>query len=436
MRGKTIKTKLIKFLNLAHLSRENMEAMELFNKVALLFFLLFIGLVIQFSFAFISYSKGFYVITVLDVITSIIIFYLAWHLRKTNNYLFSASIYSLTLGAFFLYLIAVGGINNQGYIWTFLYPVGVIFFFGHKNGIRVAALFLILAIPILLTISVYNDYGIAFKIRYIVAYTAMMMMAYVFELTKNQLALQILKQNDELRVAKEKAENADRLKSEFLAQMSHEIRTPVGTILNYTSLLKSEFQYKLSEELAGSFNSIDSASTRLIRTIDLILDLSAIESGTYEPVFEKVQLKTEIIQPIINEFKHFAESKGVELIMCDDMMDANPISLDRYTITQTLSNLVHNALKYTYNGYVKICLRIEEGAPVLIVKDSGIGIAEEYIPSLFEKFSQETHGHSRSFEGSGLGLALVKEYCKINNAVIRVESIKGEGTTFFIEFSK
>lgn len=352
----SIKIKLKDILNLSHFSNDNPEEAEQFNKIALLFFLMFIGLVIQFSFAFISYSKGFYVITILDIITSFIIFSIAWHLRKTNNYYFSASIYAFTLGSFFLYLIAVGGINNQGYIWTFLFPVGVIFFFGHRNGLRVATLFLILAMPILFTISVYNEYGIGFKIRYVVAYIAMMMMAYVFELTKKQLSQKILKQNEELRIAKEKAENADRLKSEFLAQMSHEIRTPVATILNYTSLLKSEFENKIPDELEGTFDSIDNASQRLIRTIDLVLDLSAIEAGTYEPVYEDVNLKDEIILPIINEFKHFAESKGIELILCPNSIDGKSFYLDRYTMTQTLSNLVHNALKYTYDGSVEICL--------------------------------------------------------------------------------
>lgn len=432
----SIKIKLKDILNLSHFSNDNPEEAEQFNKIALLFFLMFIGLVIQFSFAFISYSKGFYVITILDIITSFIIFSIAWHLRKTNNYYFSASIYAFTLGSFFLYLIAVGGINNQGYIWTFLFPVGVIFFFGHRNGLRVATLFLILAMPILFTISVYNEYGIGFKIRYVVAYIAMMMMAYVFELTKKQLSQKILKQNEELRIAKEKAENADRLKSEFLAQMSHEIRTPVATILNYTSLLKSEFENKIPDELEGTFDSIDNASQRLIRTIDLVLDLSAIEAGTYEPVYEDVNLKDEIILPIINEFKHFAESKGIELILCPNSIDGKSFYLDRYTMTQTLSNLVHNALKYTYDGSVEICLDTKNNCPTLLVRDTGIGIAEEYLPNLFEKFSQETQGYTRSFDGSGLGLALVKEYCKINNATIRVDSIKGKGTTFTIQFGK
>ena len=355
MLGK-IKNKLVFLSNLSHLDASDPRDTELFNKIALLYFLLFVGLIIQFTFSFISFYKQQYVITILDIFTTIVILILMWNLRTTLNHFFTALVYSIVLGGFFTYLIITGGINHQGYIWTFLFPVGVMFFFGHRIGLIISVCFLITTIALLGSVSVYHLYGIGFIVRYAIAYSTLMMISYIYEMTKNKLNKQIFEKNIMLEKAIQESEKADNLKSEFLAQMSHEIRTPINTILNYTSLLKSEFEDRLPEELEGSFESIDNASQRLIRTIDLILDLSAIESGTYDPIFERLPIGSTLILPLIDEFYHFAETKGLELQFEDNRTKDELIIVERYTITQTLSNLIHNAIKYTYNGYVKIIL--------------------------------------------------------------------------------
>lgn len=238
---------------------------------------------------------------------------------------------------------------------------------------------------------------------------------------------------EELLIAKEQAEKSDRLKSDFLAQMSHEIRTPINTIMNYTALLKMEFEDLVSEDNSGSFKSIHNAAHRLLRTIDLILNISDVEAGTYDPMFEIKNLSTDIILPVVDEFTQAAENKNLKLIF-RNLVQEDPITeFDTYTLNQTIANLVDNSIKYTEEGEVVVSLERVNKHYLIIISDSGVGIKKEYIPSLFDKFSQEEEGYTRRYEGSGLGLALVKKYCEINKISINVKSKKGEGTSFLLQ---
>jgi len=239
--------------------------------------------------------------------------------------------------------------------------------------------------------------------------------------------------DEELRKAKEHAEKSDSLKSDFLAQMSHEIRTPINTIMNYTSLLKMEFEHSVSEDNAGSFTSIQNAAHRLLRTIDLILNISDLEVGTYDPKFEKNDLAEHIIISVVNEFKQAAENKNISLSFSNNIVGAANTVIDNYTVYQTVANLLDNAIKYTEKGNIVVSLDKGKETYLVKIKDSGVGISKEYIPNLFEKFSQEEAGYTRRYEGSGLGLALVKKYCEINGMKISVESEKGIGTIFTLE---
>lgn len=242
--------------------------------------------------------------------------------------------------------------------------------------------------------------------------------------------IQLENLNENLVLEKEKAERSDKLKSEFLAQISHEIRSPVNTIQNYTSLIELDLSHQLDNESREYFNSIHTASGRLIRTIDLILNMSELETGSYSPSFERIDIVGLIISPIISEFKNIAYSKGLSLKLVNEIDKVVFLKVDHYTISQILSNLIDNAIKYTHKGSITVSISGNNDKIVLAVSDTGIGIADEYIPRLFDKFSQEEQGYTRRFEGSGLGLALVKNYCKMNNAEISVESRKEVGSTF------
>lgn len=258
-----------------------------------------------------------------------------------------------------------------------------------------------------------------------------LLLASVRDITDRKIA------SDKLKIAKENAEKSDRLKSDFLAQMSHEIRTPINTILNYTSLLQMEFEDNVSEENAGSFKAIQKSAQRLIRTIDLILNISDVEAGTYEPVFENIDILAKILDPIVGEFHPAAANKKLYLTLKYPQDEKCCISyIDSYTVYQAISNLVDNAIKYTDSGGIDIIVEELEKNFLIKISDTGIGISDEYLPHLFEKFSQEESGYSRKYEGNGLGLSLVKKYCEINNINISVESKKGLGTTFILDFNK
>ncbi len=250
----------------------------------------------------------------------------------------------------------------------------------------------------------------------------------------NEMVRNLKTSRDELIEAKEKAEKSDRLKTEFLAQMSHEIRTPINAIVNFTEMLKTEFEHRLYGETKEAFDIIQSSSERLIRTIDLILNMAELQSGSFKTTPEEVNLVDEIITPIVNEFKLRAQVKSLK-ISVDNKTDRSKIIADKYSLTQMFANLLDNAIKYTEKGEIKISVeRDKNSAVVAQVQDTGIGISEDFLPFLFEPFMQEESGYTRRFEGTGLGLSLVKKYCEVNNAEIKVDSKKNSGTTFTIRF--
>lgn len=251
----------------------------------------------------------------------------------------------------------------------------------------------------------------------------------IFDITKRKI------DEERLVLAKEQAEKSDKLKSEFLAQMSHEIRTPVNTLLSFSSLLRDELEDTVDEDLKASFVSMANAGRRIIRTIDLILNMSEVTAGIYDYVSKYFDITKELLDPVRNEYQFIAAEKGLEFninIKTDNLY----VWADEYTVGQIINNLVDNAIKYTPSGSININIfRSIENRLIVEVQDTGIGMSSDYLPMLFQTFSQEEQGYTRKFEGNGLGLALVKKYCELNIADIEVESEKGVGTTFRILFS-
>lgn len=235
--------------------------------------------------------------------------------------------------------------------------------------------------------------------------------------------------------AKEEAERANKLKTEFLAQMSHEIRTPLNIILNSNQLIKEELGEEKIKELEDLFLIQHSSGKRIIRTIDSILNMSDLQLGSYEPKFEKLDICSDVIEQMVKEYRVLAKEKNLQLRL-EQNAEKPFIYADHYGTTQILSNLIDNAIKYTKEGEVVITVYDAGNTVNVDVIDSGMGISEDYIPHLFEAFTQENQGYSRTFEGNGLGLALVKKFCEINNASINVDSKLGEGSKFTVRFEK
>lgn len=237
----------------------------------------------------------------------------------------------------------------------------------------------------------------------------------------------------ELITTLEKAKESDRLKSAFLAQMSHEIRTPLNVILTSVPLLVDEIDNG-DEDLLIILNSVKSAGRRLQRTIDMILNMSSVQSGNYRADYENFDIVSEL-KNMVTEFRSLAEDKGLQLRFLKHCENVN-ITADKYTVTQIFQNLINNALKYTPKGFVEVAVIETYNKIKVEVRDSGIGMSSDYMKNMFTPFSQEDAGHKREYEGNGLGLALVKKYVEINSATIEVESEKNIGSVFTVTFDK
>ncbi len=258
------------------------------------------------------------------------------------------------------------------------------------------------------------------------------------EKTLSRLRKEIVQRREkekQLEDAMKKVQAANKLKSEFLAQMSHEIRTPINVIVSHVSLLQMELEDQIDEDMKISLKAISSAGDRIIRTVELILNMADLQTGGYEPHFREWDIYNQILRRIYLEYVPRAKEKNVNLIMEEPQGDVTE-TVDEFSVRQILANLLDNAVKYTEEGEIRIKSYRNDGNKLVIeIADTGIGIDEEYLPFLFEAFSQEQQGYTRKFEGNGLGLALVKQYAEINNIKITVKSKKNVGTTFILTFN-
>lgn len=237
---------------------------------------------------------------------------------------------------------------------------------------------------------------------------------------------------NELNIAKEKAEQSDKLKTHFLTQISHEIRTPLNGILTSLSILKMELEDRGIDDLITDFERINSSSERIIRTVELILNMSEVQLGTYVLKPENVNVNL-IINDTIRNYEHKVKSKGI-LLNKDFKFELNTVA-DKYSLEQIILNVIDNAYKFTDAGYINISIENEDSKPVLKICDSGIGISEDYMPNIYKPFSQEDNGYTRIYEGNGLGLPLSKKYCELNNIDIVINSKKNEGTCVKLVFN-
>ena len=234
--------------------------------------------------------------------------------------------------------------------------------------------------------------------------------------------------------AKEEAEEANRAKSEFLANMSHEIRTPLNGIKGMLSLLKSTPLNDLQMEYTQA--GIDSA-TRLNRLLSDILDLSRVEAGKMFMEMEMFNLP-QLVRQVGDLFRLAFDEKGLDLecVVAPDIPE-NVIG-DSARLYQVFSNLVGNGLKFTDKGGVRLeAIRLEPIHPgvhrvLFSVTDTGIGIGEEVLQSLFEPFTQGSRGYTRKYQGAGLGLSICRRLVDLMGGNMAVESEPDKGSTFYV----
>jgi len=234
----------------------------------------------------------------------------------------------------------------------------------------------------------------------------------------------------ELFQALEEAKTANNVKDQFIANISHEIRTPLTSITGFLELIKSSL--KDNEEVFSFFRFIDHSTERLLRTVDSILNISQLKTRKVTLKPQALQLSA-LSQQICDELQSGAQSKGLFLKFRSSVAD-DTVILDDPSMYQAISNIIHNAIKYTQTGGVTVRLQHTDKQLSLTVSDTGIGISEVYLLTMFEPFSQESEGFTKDFQGIGLGLALTKQYLDLNGVQLRVTSEKGQGSSFRMLF--
>ncbi|MEH2200427.1 response regulator [Nostoc sp.] len=216
----------------------------------------------------------------------------------------------------------------------------------------------------------------------------------------------------------------DKQKTEFFQNISHEFRTPITLIQG-----PLESAVAAGEGLSYSQSAIALRnSRRLLRLVNQLLDLQRLNAGRMQPSFHPCDL-VEFVSQIVESFRPYCEKKKLHLIAQLD--ECSPVYLDMEKFDKVIYNLLSNAMKFTpEGGTIAVRLKSERERCILQVQDTGIGIVQEQIPYLFERFRQAEGSANRSYEGSGLGLALVKELVELHGGQVTVESVYGQGTTF------
>ncbi|MCC8253783.1 ATP-binding protein [Vibrio campbellii] len=257
----------------------------------------------------------------------------------------------------------------------------------------------------------------------------------IFAEQVNRMMEEQNRQTEEILQTKESAISANRAKSVFLASMSHEIRTPLNGIIGMTEILS---QSDLSDHQKEVLSDIDTSSHTLLTLLNDILDLSKIESGHLQLSLIETDIREVVYQSVIL-FQSKATSKRLELnINLDERIPAR-IKVDDHRIKQIIMNLVSNAVKFTEQGSINIDVNYQESTTqksvflTFRVSDTGVGIEQDKLDTIFEPFTQEDEGISRQFGGTGLGLAICRQLVAMMGGQLTASSSKGIGTSF--EFS-
>lgn len=235
----------------------------------------------------------------------------------------------------------------------------------------------------------------------------------------------------DLKTAKEKAEESDRLKSAFLANMSHEIRTPLNAILGFSDMLTEEPD--LAQEVKEEYSSIINRNAdSLLHIIDDILDISKLETGQVK-IIRKTFDPIQTLNVLYTQYQRKILESGKENITIKLRIPDFPVSIntDQVRLNQILSNLLNNSSKFTHQGEIEFgVMDISEHRITFFVSDTGIGIERSIQSTVFERFRQANDSTTRLYGGAGLGLAIVKNLIELMNGEISLESEMGKGTIF------
>ncbi|HLI05968.1 MAG TPA: ATP-binding protein [Ktedonobacteraceae bacterium] len=257
-----------------------------------------------------------------------------------------------------------------------------------------------------------------------------------FDLVAGQIAANIasVQAYQEERARAEALAELDRAKTTFFSNVSHEFRTPLTLLLGPVADALTDEAHPLDTEQRERLEMVQRNGLRLLKLVNSLLDFARIEAGRIEAIYEPVDLAT-FTAELASNFRSAIERAGMRLIVdCPPL--AEPVYVDREMWEKIVLNLLSNAFKFTFEGEIVVSLHASEQVVELEVRDTGVGIAQEELPRIFERFHRVYNTRARTFEGTGIGLSLVQELVRLHGGTIRASSVAGEGTAFIVSLPR
>ncbi len=247
---------------------------------------------------------------------------------------------------------------------------------------------------------------------------------------RDELEALVLARTAELQAAKEEAEQASRFKSRILNNITHEFRTPLAGIVGATAVLRDE----VDEFMVEFVDMIEGSGQRLLDTLESVLNLARLDAGDIALTHRPLNVSRHLA-PILVPFRRVAQQQGLTFEAALDSVQ-HPVWLDPFVLEVVVKSLLSNAVKFTSAGEVSLVLETTSEHLVITVRDTGIGIGHDFLPMLYEPFKQESTGLTRDYEGSGLGLAVVKRTLDLLGGDITLTTAVGDGSTFAVTLAR
>ena len=345
-----------------------------------------------------------------------------------------------------------GGISSPFLPWLLTVPLFAFFYLGPAPGPRLLVLALIVinlaVFYVFYSISgafphhvpLHQLVGIGIMSTLSASVYVSMMALYYGNIVANQSGLEREVQNHrataiKLQEAKVEAETADQAKSEFLAKMSHELRTPLNAVIGYSDMLLEDAALENGDQQqVRDLKNINNAGKHLLSLVTDVLDLSKIEAGKMELLNERIDLGG-LVDSVVETCRPALVENGNEIVVLRDN-DLGPVEGDAKKLSHVILKLLSNAAKFTKNGRVTLIVgrtQIDGSDWITIaVRDTGVGISRDALPTLFESFNPLAQRVSTTHDGAGLGLVLTQKLCRLMGGDVTVESELGKGSCFTI----